>query len=119
MGNGGRMTTKQLNVRLPEVVIDDINELSEIYGSQAKAMIAAITNLKKEIEMKKKAQQALDAIDNAETAETEEARLEAADRAIAAMQSLPADQQEEIAKQEFIRFKKFIGNRVAKGKGGA
>lgn len=99
------MTTKQLNVRLPEVVIDDINELSEIYGSQAKAVIAAITNLKKEIEMKKKAQQALDAIDNAET---EEARLEAADRAIAAMQSLPADQQEEIAKQEFIRFKKFI-----------
>jgi len=106
------MSTKQLNVRLPEVVIDDLNELSEIYGSQAKAMIAAITNLKKEIDMKQNAQQALDAIDSAET---EEARMEAADRAIAAMQSLPPEQQEEIAKQEFTRFKKIIDDRIAKG----
>jgi Arc/MetJ-type ribon-helix-helix transcriptional regulator len=110
------MSTKQLNVRLPEVVIDDLNDLSKIYGSQAKALIAAITNLQKEIEMKQKALQALDAIDEAET---EEARLEAADRAIAATKSLPPEQQEEIAKQEFLRFKKFIDDRVAKGKGGA
>lgn len=109
------MTTKQLNVRLPEVVIDDLNELSKIYGSQAKALIVAVTNLHKETEMKQKALQALDAIDKAET---EESRMEAADRAIAAMQSLPPEQQEEIAKQEFLRFKKFIGDRVAKGKVG-
>lgn len=43
------MATKQLNVRLPEVVIDDLNQLSKRYGSQAKALIAAIENLKKEI----------------------------------------------------------------------
>lgn len=110
------MTAKQINVRLPEVVIDDLNKLSAIYGSQAKAMIAAITNLKKEIEMKQKAQQALNAIDNAGA---EEARMEAADRAIATMRSLPPEQQEEIAKQEFIRFKIFIDSLVAKGNGGA
>lgn len=45
------MSTKQLNVRLPEVVIDDLNQLSKIYGSQAKALIAAIVNLKKEMKM--------------------------------------------------------------------
>lgn len=110
------MTTKQLNVRLPEVVIDDLNELSKIYGSQAKALIVAVTNLHKEIEMKQKALKALEAIDEAET---EEVRMKAADRAIAAMQSLPPEQQEEIAKQEFLRFKKYIDGRVAKGKGGA
>ena len=42
------MATKQLNVRLPEVVIDDLNQLSKFYGSQAKALIVAITNLKQE-----------------------------------------------------------------------
>lgn len=42
------MATKQLNVRLPEVVIDDLNQLSKTYGSQAKALIVAITNLKQE-----------------------------------------------------------------------
>lgn len=110
------MTTKQLNVRLPEVVIDDLNELSKIYGSQAKALIVAVTNLHKEIEMKQEVQKLLNDIDSAET---EEARMEAADRAIAAMQSLPPEQQEEIAKQEFLRFKKFIDDRVAKDKGGA
>lgn len=45
------MTTKQLNVRLPEVVIDDLNQLAKVYGSQAKALIAAITSIKKEIKM--------------------------------------------------------------------
>lgn len=110
------MTTKQLNVRLPGVVIDDLNELSKIYGSQAKVLIAAVTSLHKEIEMKQKALKALELIDEAET---EEARMEAADRAIAVMQSLPPEQQEEIAKQEFLRFKKYIDDRVAKGKGGA
>jgi hypothetical protein len=42
--------TTQLNVRLPEIVIDDLNKLSKIYGSQAKALIVAITNLKQEID---------------------------------------------------------------------
>ena len=42
--------TRQVNVRLPQVVIDDLLELSKVYGSQAKAMIVAITKLKKEIE---------------------------------------------------------------------
>lgn len=48
------MATKQLNVRLPEVVIDDLNELSKIYGSQAKALIVAIQNLKKDVAMSEK-----------------------------------------------------------------
>lgn len=43
------MATRQLNVRLPEVVIDDLSQLSKTYGSQAKALIVAIQNLKKEI----------------------------------------------------------------------
>ena len=41
--------SKQLNVRLPEVVIDDLNQLSKTYGSQAKALIVAIQNLKKDV----------------------------------------------------------------------
>ena len=45
------MTTKQVNVRLPEVVIHDLNQLSKIYGSQAKALIVAIVNLKKETQV--------------------------------------------------------------------
>ena len=68
------MATKQLNVRLQEVVIDDLNELSKIYGSQAKALIVAVTNLHKEIKMRQNALQELEAITNAET---EEARMEA------------------------------------------
>lgn len=108
------MSTKQLNVRLPEVIIDDLNQLSKIYGSQAKALIVAITNQKKENDMKEKALQEIESITSAET---EEARMEAADRAIAAMQLLPPEQQQEIAKQEFIRFKKFIDDRIAKAEG--
>ena len=50
MTSGG-MTTKQVNVRLPEVVIHDLNQLSKIYGSQAKALIVAIVNLKKETQV--------------------------------------------------------------------
>jgi DNA-directed RNA polymerase specialized sigma24 family protein len=66
----------------------------------------------KEIEMEHKALQALDAIDEAET---EEARLEAAALAIPALQSLPPEQREEVARREFLRFKKFIAGRVARG----
>ena len=44
--------TKQLNIRLPETTIDRINQLAKIYGSQAKAVIAAVEHLHtKEIEM--------------------------------------------------------------------
>jgi hypothetical protein len=48
------MATKQLNVRLPEVVIDDLNQLSKFYGSQSKALIVAITNLKEASKMSEK-----------------------------------------------------------------
>lgn len=43
---------RQFNVRLPETTIDRIKQLSKIYGSQAKVVIAAIENLHtKDIEM--------------------------------------------------------------------
>lgn len=46
--------TQQVNVRLPQPTINRLGELAEIYGSQAKAIIAAIENLHtKEIEMSK------------------------------------------------------------------
>ena len=48
------MATTQLNVRLPDVVIDDINYLSKKYGSQAKAIIAAVTSLATEIKTKER-----------------------------------------------------------------
>lgn len=44
--------TTQFNVRLPDVVIDDINYLSKKYGSQSKALIAAVTSLAKELRIK-------------------------------------------------------------------
>lgn len=43
----------QLNVRLPDVVIDQINELVNEYGSQAKVIIAAVATLRTETEMTK------------------------------------------------------------------
>lgn len=45
--------TTQLNVRLPDMVIAEINELAEEYGSQAKVIIAAVSKLRNEIEMRK------------------------------------------------------------------
>lgn len=45
--------TTQLNVRLPDVVISEINELAEEYGSQAKVLITAVSKLKKEIEIRR------------------------------------------------------------------
>lgn len=46
--------TQQVNVRLPQPTINRLGELAELYGSQAKAIIAAIENLHtKEIQMKK------------------------------------------------------------------
>lgn len=47
--------TTQFNVRLPDVVIDDINYLSTKYGSQSKAIIAAVTTLATELKMKEEA----------------------------------------------------------------
>jgi len=49
--------TTQLNVRLPDVVIDEINELAEDYGSQAKVIIAAVSMLKTETEITKMSRQ--------------------------------------------------------------
>ncbi len=46
--------TTQFNVRLPDVVIDDINYLSTKYGSQAKAIIAAVTTLATELKTKER-----------------------------------------------------------------
>jgi hypothetical protein len=46
--------TTQFNVRLPDVVIDDINYLSTKYGSQSKAIIAAVTNLATEFKTKER-----------------------------------------------------------------
>lgn len=43
------MATRQINVRLPEVIIDDLNQCAKTYGSQSKTMIVAITKLKQEI----------------------------------------------------------------------
>ena len=48
------MATKQLNVRLTEFVIDDLNQLSNFYGSQAKTLIVAITKLKEANKMSEK-----------------------------------------------------------------
>lgn len=45
------MTTTQLNVRLPDKVIAEINELAEDYGSQAKVIIIAISKLTQEHKM--------------------------------------------------------------------
>jgi len=101
----------QLNVRLPDVVIDEINELAEEYGSQAKVIIAAVSKLRKEIEMSKLYKSTIEKMN---AAKTEEERLAFADRAIAALGALPEAEQEQIATQEFIRFKKFIDDRVAK-----
>ena len=42
---------KQFNVRLPEVTIRRIKRLAILYGSQSKAIIAAVERLHKEIEM--------------------------------------------------------------------
>lgn len=45
--------TTQVNIRLPQPTIDRLRELAELYGSQTKAVIAAIENLHtKEVEMK-------------------------------------------------------------------
>lgn len=47
--------TTQINVRLPQPSIDRLNDLTKKYGSQAKAIIAALENLHtKEIEMEAK-----------------------------------------------------------------
>lgn len=49
------MSTVQVNVRLPQPSIDRLNDLTKKYGSQAKAIIAAIENLHtKETEMETK-----------------------------------------------------------------
>lgn len=37
--------TQQVNIRLPQPTINRLGELAELYGSQAKAIIAAIENL--------------------------------------------------------------------------
>lgn len=100
--------TTQLNVRLPDITISEINDLAEVYGSQAKAIIAAVTNLHKEITMR---QQALAALDKITAAKSEEARTAAADRAIAEMRKLPDSEQQAIAQEEFKRFKRFLENR--------
>ena len=101
------MTTKQLNVRLPEVIIDDLNNLSKVYGSQAKALIAAITNLTKEIEMKK-------LLDNIDGAKSEEARLRAADRAIGQLRNLPEAEQQKVWEEEVKRFREGAARRAKK-----
>ncbi len=41
----------QLNVRLPDAVVTEINQLAEEYGSQAKVIIVAISKLKQEHKM--------------------------------------------------------------------
>jgi hypothetical protein len=47
--------TTQINIRLPQPSIDRLNDLTKKYGSQAKAIIAALENLHtKEIEMETK-----------------------------------------------------------------
>lgn len=101
--------TTQLNVRLPDVVIAEINELAEDYGSQAKVIIAAVSKLRKEIEMRKLYQSTVEKIDSAKT---EEERMAFVDRAIVALGALPDAEQEQIATQEFLRFKKFIDGRL-------
>jgi hypothetical protein len=47
--------TTQLNVRLPDMVIEEINGLTGEYGSQAKVIIAAVSKLKAEMEILKMA----------------------------------------------------------------
>jgi len=38
----------QLNIRVPDLTIEKINDLANKYGSQAKAVIAAVENLHKQ-----------------------------------------------------------------------
>ena len=104
------MNTQQLNVRLPQVIINDINTLSDIYGSQAYVIIAAVATLKKEIDMKQQVNELLDAISNANNEGQAHA---AALRAMAALRVLPEAEQEEVARSEFLRFKAMIDKRVA------
>ena len=47
------MTIHQLNIRLPEPVINEINDLAKDYGSQAKVVIAAVSKLSQEINLLK------------------------------------------------------------------
>jgi len=102
--------TSQLNVRLPDVIIDEINALAEDYGSQAKVIITAVSKLRKEIEMSKLYKSTIEKMD---AAKTEEERQAFAGRAIAALGALPEAEQEQIATQEFLRFKKFINDRLS------
>lgn len=101
--------TPQFNVRIPQTVIDEINELAQNYGSQAKVIIVAVSKLKKEVEIRKLYQTIVDKIDSEKT---EEERLAFADRAIAALSTLSDAEQEQIATQEFLQFKKFIDDLV-------
>ena len=41
--------TTQFNVRLPDITVSEIKHLSHIYGSQSKAIIAAVSKLAAEI----------------------------------------------------------------------
>lgn len=100
--------TTQLNVRLPDITIEQVNELAQVYGSQAKAIIAAVTNLHKEITMR---QQATDALNKITTAKSPEAQQSAADRAIAELRKLPDSEQQAIAQEELQRFANFINKR--------
>ena len=99
------MTKHQLNVRLPKPTITEINELAEIYGSQAKAVIAAVAKLKKESDMEKVYRSLLKEIDSAGS---EEERLEIADRAMSALGLLPDESQDMVSTLAFIEFKEFV-----------
>lgn len=46
--------TTQFNVRLPDVAIDNIRYLTKKYGSQSKAIIAAVTALTTELKAKER-----------------------------------------------------------------
>ena len=92
--------TTKISLVLSRADRDHLNTISDSISDAVRQLI----NYHREEIMKE-----LDAITNAKT--EEEAQI-AASHAIEAMQALPDEEQEEVAKQEFLRFKRFIESRL-------
>lgn len=91
----------QLNARISLATRDKVDTLTSVYGTQAEVLAVAIDRLYQ-------SHQAIALLDDITEARSEEDQHIAADRAIAAMQSLPDHEQKRIAKDELIRFRKWL-----------
>lgn len=108
------MKRKQISVYVTDETARQIAELARLWGLPDQRHNTPIIEksieriYQQEVEMRSKAQ---DALENIDRAKTNEELLEAADKAIAALQALPPEQQEEIAKQEILRWREYFKNR--------